>query len=105
MANTSKRKSRVANKAGARKTPTKKVRMPKAMRKTAFSASRLADRPTIVVTLDTPDGQAEARRVGPGEWQIGYPTGDDTFFGTKPEVIARMRRRIAAEYPAGDPDE
>jgi len=52
------------------------------------------------VTLDTPDGKAEARRVGPSEWEIGYPTGDDRFFGTQAEVIALMRRRIAADYPA-----
>lgn len=52
-----------------------------------------------LVTLDTPDGKAEARRVSPGEWEIGYPTGDDRFFGTRAEVGAVMRRRIAADYP------
>lgn len=53
-----------------------------------------------VVILDTPDGKAEARRVAPGEWEIGYPTGDDRFFGTRAEVTFVMRRRITADYSA-----
>jgi hypothetical protein len=51
------------------------------------------------VSLDTPDGKAEACRVGPQEWEIGYPYGDDRFYGTKTEVTALMRRTIAADYP------
>jgi hypothetical protein len=51
------------------------------------------------VTLDTPDGAAVATRVAPGEWLIGYSTGDERFHGTKAEVRAQMRKRIAADYP------
>lgn len=54
------------------------------------------------VTLETPDGAAIATRVGQGEWLIGFPTGDDRFFGTKGEVRSQMRRRIAADYDAAD---
>lgn len=52
------------------------------------------------VALNTPDGDAVATRVASGEWLVGYPTGDERFFGTRAEVAAVMRRRIAADYAA-----
>jgi len=52
----------------------------------------------VLVSMDTPDGKAEARKVGTGEWLIGYPNGDDRFHGSKAEVTKLMRERIAADY-------
>ena len=49
------------------------------------------------VTLPTSLGDAEAVResiFGGGRWKIGYPWGDDEFYGTKAEVISRMKKNI-----------
>jgi hypothetical protein len=51
-----------------------------------------------LVHLETSQGPAEARRVERDpqgdQWVIGYPWGDDRFFGGKPSLIARMRDTI-----------
>lgn len=53
------------------------------------------------ITLDTDEGPAEAVKAGPdAPWEIGYPWGDDRFYGTKPQAEARMRERIANEQSA-----
>lgn len=52
------------------------------------------------VTLPTSLGCAEATRASLNSpWEIGYPWGDDRFYGTEDEVRARMTARIA-EYEA-----
>lgn len=60
-----------------------------------------------VVTLPTLEGPAEARRASfkpgkPEPWRIALPWGDQTFYGSKPQVTAYMRRLIE-EYEAAEP--
>jgi hypothetical protein len=59
------------------------------------------------VVLPTPLGAAEAIQTGNAHdgtqhWEINYPTGGDFFYGSKAEVVARMRKRIAADFPADE---
>jgi len=52
-----------------------------------------------VVTVGTPDGIAEAIREDTKEpWRIGYPFGDDTFYGDKKQVERRMNKRVKEAY-------
>jgi len=51
-----------------------------------------------VVVVPTPIGDIEARRMGraeagPSRWQVAYPWGAETFFGTSAEVAAYAQRR------------
>ena len=51
-----------------------------------------------VVMVPTPIGGIEARRMGraeagPSRWQVVYPWGVETFFGTSAEVAAAAQRR------------
>jgi len=51
-----------------------------------------------VVVVPTPIGEIEARRMGraeagPSRWQIAYPWGAETFFGTSAEMAAYAQRR------------
>jgi hypothetical protein len=57
-----------------------------------------------VLMVPTPIGTIEARRMGhaeagPSRWQVAYPWGVETFFGTSAEVTADAQRRTAK---AGD---
>lgn len=53
------------------------------------------------VVIATSQGDAEAVREGAGSvWEIGYPWGDDRFYGSRAEVTSRMRNRIAEEEAA-----
>jgi len=50
------------------------------------------------VQLETEDGTAEATKGAQDEpWEIGYPWGDDRFFGSKSQVEAHMKKRIKEE--------
>lgn len=50
------------------------------------------------IVVPTSEGDAEAVREGSETaWEIGYPWGDDRFHGSRVEVRARMRARIAEE--------
>jgi hypothetical protein len=51
-----------------------------------------------VVIVSTPIGGIEARRMGraeagPSRWQVAYPWGVETFFGTSAEVTTHAQRR------------
>ena len=51
-----------------------------------------------VIIVSTPIGDIEARRMGrteagPSRWQVIYPWGVETFFGTSAEVAAYAQRR------------
>jgi hypothetical protein len=51
-----------------------------------------------VLMVPTPIGGIEARRMGraeagPSRWQVAYPWGVETFFGTSAEVAAYAQRR------------
>jgi len=51
-----------------------------------------------VVQLETEDGMSEATKPAQDEaWEISYPWGGDRFFGSKSQVEARMKKRIAQE--------
>ena len=62
-----------------------------------------------VLRVPTPIGGIEARRMGRAEsgssrWQVAYPWGVETFFGTSAEVAAEAQRRATAaegKFPAG----
>lgn len=50
-----------------------------------------------VITLPTSLGDAEARKTAPNTpWDISYPWGGNRFYGSVPEVRARMAKAIAA---------
>ncbi len=58
-----------------------------------------------VVSLPTPRGEAEARRMGRAEagqsrWCVRHPWGTETFFGTAKQVLAHMRKRTAEHEAA-----
>ena len=58
-----------------------------------------------VVSLPTPRGDAEARRMGQAEagqsrWCIRHPWGTETFVGTAEQVMAHMRKRTAEREAA-----
>ena len=58
-----------------------------------------------VVSLPTPRGDAEARRMGQAEagqsrWCIRHPWGTETFYGTAEQVTAHMRKRTAEHEAA-----
>lgn len=60
----------------------------------------MAESSSDIVTVQTSDGEVEARRMGRCEsgssrWQVRYPWGTETFFGTSAEVAAHARRRVA----------
>lgn len=47
------------------------------------------------IELETSHGPAEAiKQEQDAPWHIGYPWGDDTFYGSKPEAEAQMRSVI-----------
>ena len=53
-----------------------------------------------MVSVPTPRGDAEARRMGRAEagqsrWWIRHPWGTETFYGTAEQVMAHMRKRVA----------
>jgi len=49
------------------------------------------------IQMSTSLGQAEATKTEPSTpWDIGYPWGGDRFFGSAPEVRARMKKAITA---------
>jgi hypothetical protein len=53
-----------------------------------------------VLMVPTSIGSIEARRMGRAEagssrWQVAYPWGGETFFGTSAEVAAEAQRRAA----------
>lgn len=49
-----------------------------------------------IVQMETSLGKAEATKAKQSDpWTINYPWGGDTFYGTVPEVKARMRKNIA----------
>jgi hypothetical protein len=55
-----------------------------------------------VVKVPTPVGEVEALRMGRSEagssrWQVKYPWGAETFFGTSAELAEHARRRIAKD--------
>ena len=51
-----------------------------------------------IVQVETEDGTAEATKSGQDEaWEISYPSGGDRFFGSKYQVEAHMKKRIAEE--------
>jgi hypothetical protein len=52
-----------------------------------------------VLMVPTPIGGIEARRMGraeagPSRWQVAYPWGVETFFGTSAEVAAYAQERV-----------
>lgn len=51
--------------------------------------------PIDPVIIETSLGNAEAVSTGAGEWHIGYPWGDQRFYGTRSEVQREMRQTIA----------
>ncbi len=58
-----------------------------------------------VVSLPTPRGEAEARRMGRAEagqsrWCVRHPWGTETFFGTAEQVLEHMRKRTAEHKAA-----
>ena len=58
----------------------------------------MAETSSDVLMVPTPIGDIEARRMGrtetgPSRWQIVYPWGVETFFGTSAEVTAYAQRR------------
>ena len=53
-----------------------------------------------VVMVSTPIGGIEARRMGraeagPSRWQVAYPWGAETFFGTSADLASHVQRRAA----------
>jgi hypothetical protein len=46
------------------------------------------------ITVPCDDGDVEASRNRDGSWHIGYPWGDEDFFGTIMQVKARMLRKV-----------
>lgn len=47
------------------------------------------------IEMNTEDGPAHAVKEGPDEvWIIDYPFGGDTYYGTKAQAKALMRRTI-----------
>ncbi len=62
-----------------------------------------------VLMVPTPIGGIEARRMGraeagPSRWQVAYPWGVETFFGTSAEVAAYAQER-ATKAGASSPQE
>jgi hypothetical protein len=56
------------------------------------------------VEVDTVLGTAQATKPGQDEpWQIGYPWTDDRFYGSRPQVTARMKKAVK-KYEAENPD-
>ena len=60
-----------------------------------------------VVSLPTPRGDAEARRMGQAEagqsrWCNQHPWGTEPFYGTAEQVTAHMGKRVA-EHEAAQP--
>ena len=60
-----------------------------------------------VVSLPTPRGDAEARRMGQAEagqsrWCVTHPWGTETFYGTAEQVTALMRKRTAEHEAAAE---
>lgn len=55
----------------------------------------LEDPPIRRIEMETSMGPAEAIREKKGDpWHIGYPWGDDDFYGTEAQVRARMKKNI-----------
>jgi len=57
-----------------------------------------------VVKVPTPAGDVEARRMGRSEagssrWQVKYPWGAETFFGTSAELAEHAQRRVTSDAP------
>jgi len=64
----------------------------------------MADAAGDVITVPTPDGHAEARRMGWAEagqsrWWVKHPWGAEAFYGTAEQAVAHVRKR-AAEHEA-----
>ena len=58
-----------------------------------------------VLSLPTPRGRAEARRMGRAEagesrWCIAVPWSTETFYGTAERAVAHMTRRAAEQEAA-----
>ena len=67
----------------------------------------MAEAAGAVVSLPTPRGNAEARRMGRAEagqsrWCIRHPWGTETFYGTAEQVTAQMRKRVAEHEAAAE---
>jgi hypothetical protein len=59
-----------------------------------------------LLTVATPSGPAEARRMGRAEtgqsrWSITYPWGNETFYGTAEQAEAHMKKRITEQEAMG----
>jgi hypothetical protein len=59
-----------------------------------------------VLTVATPSGPAEARRMGQAEagqsrWWIKAPWGAETFYGTAEQAEVHMKKRIAEQEAMG----
>ena len=63
----------------------------------------MSQEPTDVLSVPTPHGRAEARHMGRtgsgqgGPWQVRFPWGTETFFGTAADIVGHMRMRIAQQ--------
>jgi hypothetical protein len=58
-----------------------------------------------VLSMPTPHGGAEARHMGRADsglsrWQVRFPWGTETFFGTSSDISRHMRTRIAQQERA-----
>jgi hypothetical protein len=55
-----------------------------------------------LLTVPTPQGNAEAKRMGRAEagqsrWWIRYPWAAESFYGTSEQVVAHMNLRIGEQ--------
>jgi hypothetical protein len=53
-----------------------------------------------MLVLETARGRVEARRMGRAEsgssrWQVAFPWGGETFFGTSGELLTHAHQRLA----------
>jgi len=56
----------------------------------------------MVVNIHTPDGGGEATKESQGDyWIISYPTGGDRYYGTVPQMKARVVSNLASIYATG----
>ena len=67
---------------------------------------QMADAAGDVITVPTPDGRAEARRMGSAEagqsrWWVRHPWGAEAFYGTAEQAVAHVKKR-AAEHEGAE---
>ena len=56
----------------------------------------------MTINIYTPDGEGGATKEAQGDyWVISYPTGGDRYYGTVPQMKARVVSSLASTYAAG----